>query len=253
MMLQIYELILSSLFFGTLSAITALTISPLQFVKIIRQETGKLYMKIVVLYLKEQGIKVFFRGAIPYTVMQFISSMSFGVTDYLSNLFLNNTSNFVSETFIRAGLGGVFETIVTIYYELKEITRNKGELIHSKPSISSIIIPVCFRNTIFWCAAIIAYQLSLQFSLTTFTSLILAFTFGIVFALFSIPFDVVATQSCGAYEKMCMLTRLHKIILERGKTHVFAGSLIRIIQIAIFSTVTELSMMLFQLLRMKYF
>ena len=229
----------NSLLFGITAAIIAVLISPLQFIKIIRQETLNGYKIIIANAFNQGKLKIFFRGAAPYALLQFISSAAFGFSDFLSNIILQNNKNLLLAVLIRSLLGGTLETIATISTEVREISRNKGELMKKKGKPSSILLPIWIRNSIFWIASTLSFEIYQYTNITASQSAILAFFLGIIAGIFSIPPDLLATQNCGAEQNMTAIARLNMIIKQNGIDKTFAGTKIRIIQIALFSLTTE--------------
>jgi hypothetical protein len=246
MLNQLLQLLVTGFFYGTISAIFAMLISPLQFLKIIRQQTGKKYTKIFYDTINRSGFFTFFRGAIPYATMNFFSSMAFGVSEYLSEYVIKVALlPLVIAIIVRATLGGFIETMFSSYSELKEITKNKGSLIKTKPRLVTIIIPILLRNIIFWYGSVISYEISIKYDLGVMLSVVIAFCLGVIFAICSIAFDVIATQNCGDIENKGVIRRFKEILEGGNSSAIFAGTLMRIIQIGIFTITTVLTMFLF--------
>jgi len=240
----------TGIFFGLISAVTAIIISPLQFLKVIKQQVGGYYYIIFKTTVNRSGFSTFFRGAVPYAVMNFLSSMAFGFSEYLSVYILGVTKfPILISVIVRSFLGGIIETGFSIKSELSEISKNKGSLIKEKPKIITIAAPILLRNIIFWHGSIIAYEISESFYLSIVASSVISFIFGAMFALISIPFDVIATQNCGAKEDRGLIGRLRKILKNRNQ--IFAGNVMRVIQVAIFTLTTVLTLFLFK--RMNLF
>lgn len=237
------DILLSGFIYGAFAGLIAFFVSPLQYLKIIRQETGHSYRKILANTIsRERPLFVFFHGAIPYVLMNFLSNMSFGISDYISDLFLVGNYNLFFGVVFRSLLGGFIETVFTIYPEVKEIIKNKGNLAKDDGQILKIIFPIMIRNSIAWLGATFTYEISLRFTMEIAELVLLSFFFGIVFGVASIPMDVIATQNCGSNEKLTSLQRATKIFNE-SKLMLLSGSIIRIIQIGIFTVVTFLTMM----------
>lgn len=281
-------LIIEGLFFGLLAALAAFIISPVQYLKIIRQETGAAYTKILKTTLREKNpLKVFYRGALPYTIMNFLSNAAFGLSDYISNLILhsNNNSNILNISNIdpniasgadiainniiiinyslftgvalRSFLGGIIETLFTIYPEIQEILRNKGQLVKDYSNsffknASKIIFPIFFRNSIAWVGITLSYEISIRYSVELKYSIILSLIIGLIFGFFSLPLDVIVTQNCGGITNLSVLQRLSQIF-RKDQSRLLAGATIRIGQICIFTLVTVLSMFLFSYYTNNYF
>ena len=244
MLNQLYAILINGFIFGSASALVAFLISPLQFLKVIRQQTGFSYSDIFFKTLKSDGWPAFFRGALPYGAMNFLSSMAFGISEYIAGDLLGAASlSLLAAVFLRSTMGGATETLFSLYSEMQEISRNKGSLIKSKPKISSILLPILIRNTIFWYGSVVTYELSVRFALDIFVSTIFAFVFGVLLTFVSIPLDVIATQNCGAQKKDGMIKRLKKL-LDSKNNSVFAGAMMRIIQTSIFTIVTVATMLL---------
>lgn len=242
---QILQIMITGFFYGTVSAVFAMLISPLQFLKIIRQQTGKNYSTIFYDTMNRSGPLTFFRGAIPYATMNFFSSMAFGVSEYLSEYVIQVTLlPLLIAIIVRATLGGVMETAFSSYSELKEIAKNKGSLINARPRLLSILVPILIRNIIFWYGSVISYEISIRYELNIFLSMVVAFALGVAFAICSITFDIIATQNCGDTEAKGVIQKLREILSSKSSGAIFAGSLMRIIQIGIFTITIVITMML---------
>ncbi len=236
----LFEVLISAFYFGLTSALAAVVLAPLQYLKVIRQETYLSYSSIVLTSFKKGGFSIFFRGALPYAIMNFISSASFGVSEFISKKILVYSSGLLISVVIRSLLGGFIETVSTIHSEMKEISKNKGELMKSKAVASSIFTSILIRNCIFWAPSAISYEVSVNYpdSYSSCIPLIL----GLISGLVSIPFDVVATKSCGGLNNNHNFLDKLKIIFANNKKEVFAGTLIRIVQMALFTLVTTIVM-----------
>ena len=81
--------LISAVVYGLLAALCAAIISPLQFLKIMRQKTFNSYTSIFHDNVRKEGWKVLYRGMKPYILMNFIANLSFGMADsiyiYISN------------------------------------------------------------------------------------------------------------------------------------------------------------------------
>ena len=233
------EILYESFVFGITAAITATFLAPLQFMKIIRQETLDNYRDIARDSFSRGKFKIFFRGAVPYAVLQFVSSAAFGVSNFTSGIILEHSESFLAAVLVRSLLGGALETAATISTEVREISRNKGELMQSKGRASSIVLPIWIRNSIFWFASALSFEIYKRTHITSSQSAALAFLLGVVAGVLSIPPDLLATQSCGAAKDIGIMARFRGLMQINGVDKAFAGAKIRIIQIALFSLVTE--------------
>ncbi len=236
-----FLLIKEAFIFGIVCAIVAAIISPLQFAKIIRQQTGEKYSEIFKRNYNTGGIKVFYRGAYPYGKLQFLSSASFGFSEFLCIFLLKkiNLESVILAIIIRALSASVFETAMTIKSEVQEISRNKGELMKVKGTIASSINAIFFRNALFWMASLISGYLIEQLGISYISGILLSAVLGMLFAVITIPLDLVATQNCGDDESHSIISRMKKIIQDNNQySSIYRGSLMRIIQIGIFTVVT---------------
>ena len=247
---MLLDLITEGLFFGLLAAVVAFFISPLQYLKIIRQDTGVTYSQVISDALShKQPLKIFFRAALPYTLMNFLSNMSFGFSNHLSNLILEENYFLFTGVMLRSLLGGIIETILTIYPEIDEILKNKGDLKKNrKNNIIKISFPIFLRNSIAWVGTTLSYEILVKFSMGVGQSTIVSFIIGIIFGIISLPFDVITTQNCGSHEKLNSIQRFFRIV-DQDKTVLLSGTIIRVLQISIFTVVTVLSMFLFAYVR----
>ena len=242
-----YELLKESFTFGTICAIIAVMISPLQFIKIIRQQTGESYAKIVKENYKKHGIAVFYRGAYPYGKLQFLSSFSFGFSEFCCIFFLTkfNLELSFAAIFIRAISAGLFETTLSVKAEMQEISRNKGDLMKQKGTVASILEAIFMRNTLFWMASLVSFYFINKMSLSGLAGGLLAFVLGIIFAVITIPIDLVATHNCGDDEKHSVFSRIKKILTTKGcYSSIYYGSFVRVFQISIFTVVTTITEMI---------
>ncbi|QHD65505.1 hypothetical protein [Neorickettsia findlayensis] len=249
MFLQLYDVILGGVFFGSFSAVAAVLMSPLQFLKIMRQQTRSSYRKIALDTLSDGGLAPFFRGALPYAVMNFLSSMSFGISEAISAIalksFFHPTILFV--VLFRSMLGGLLETLFSIWAEICEISRNKGTLMENKATLRGVALPILVRNMIFWSASVVSYEISIAYHMSLLSGTAVGLIFGIFAALLSIPLDVVATRNCGAHVRHGVLACVWAVFLgKEDAKYLLYGTIIRVIQIAMFTLVTLLTMFAFE-------
>lgn len=232
--------------FGLFSCITAILISPLQFLKIIRQQTGEKYSNIIKSNYKKSGIKLFYRGAYPYGKMQFLSSFAFGMSEFCCIFILRKFSldTALIAVFIRSISAGIFETTFTAKAEVQEISKNKGELMKKEGEVFSILEAIFLRNVLFWMASLLSFYFIQKANLSHEIGGLIAFIFGVIFAIITIPFDLIATHNCGDEENHSVFSRMKKIIKEEKYSSMYRGSLMRIILMSIFTIVTTLTEML---------
>jgi hypothetical protein len=237
------SLLKEAFIFGSLSCITAIIISPLQFIKIIRQQTGDNYKNIIKANYKKSGIKIFYRGAYPYGQLQFLSSFAFGLSEFICIFFLKqyNLESSFTGILIRSISAGIFETAFTVKAEVQEISKNKGDLMKRKGTITSILEAIFMRNTLFWMASLLSFYFIQKIHLTHFAGSLLAFVFGVVFGVITIPLDLVATQNCGDDEIHSVFSRIKKILNANGQySSMYYGSIARIMIISIFTIITTI-------------
>lgn len=229
--------------FGSVAALVAIIVTPLQFLKIMRQQTGWTYSYIFHHEKKLYGPSVFYRALIPYVAMSFLINAAFGISEHFSVKFLHLF--LIENTFwgmiFRALAAGLLETIFTIRAEVIEITKNKIDLMKTKGTIISILVPAFLRNTIAWLGALLSLYFILKFNISFYNGMIIAFIIGLIISILSLPFDVITTQNCGDIQKLSVIQRMKKIIKERGYKGAYAGSLMRIIQITLFTIGTTIS------------
>ncbi|AHX11804.1 hypothetical protein NHE_0885 [Neorickettsia helminthoeca str. Oregon] len=245
---QLYDVLLSGVFFGSFAAVAAVLMSPLQFLKVIKQQTGESYSKIATDTFRTEGVAAFFRGALPYAIMNFLSSMSFGISEVIAD---NLLKFFVHSTlfavFFRSVFGGCCETLCSLPSEMREISRNKGSLMESRATFGSVMLPILFRNMIFWSASVTSYEISVAYHFNLLCTTFTGFSFGVLAAFLSIPLDVVATRDCGALTNRGIFGHLTAILSgEERINYLLRGTSIRIVQVAMFTLVTVLTMFLFE-------
>ncbi|KYH12838.1 hypothetical protein [Neorickettsia sp. 179522] len=227
------------LVYASFAAVVAFAIAPLQYLKIIRQETASSYSSIFFCAFEKGGaaIGIFFGGAIPYVTMNFLANLSFGFSDRISEIVLPVQYGILVGIFVRAFLGGAIETLFTIYPEVREIVRNKGDLAVGKGRVLSILFPAFLRNSVAWLGATSSYEISTRLFLSLDKSLFLSVVLGLVFGVISIPLDVLVTQNCAAREELPLLRRV-LLVATDSSSKFFLGSTIRILQISIYTAVT---------------
>ncbi|ACT69847.1 hypothetical protein ACJZTR_03850 [Neorickettsia risticii] len=229
------------LVYASFAGVVAFAIAPLQYLKIIRQETAASYSSIFFRAFGKSGaIGIFFGGALPYVTMNFLANLSFGLSDRISEIVLPVQYGILIGIFVRAFLGGAIETVLTIYPEVREIVRNKGDLAFGKGRALSILFPAFLRNSVAWLGATSSYEISTKLCLSMDTSLILSVILGLVFGIISIPLDVMVTQSCAAKEELTLIRRM-LLVATDSSSKFLLGSTIRILQISIYTTVTVLT------------
>lgn len=225
--------------FGIFAAIFSIFITPLQVIKVIKQQTNNSYYSIAQALLKSSW-KDFFRGVKFYSIMNFYSNFSFGVGSYIADKFITAETLISYRIFLRLILGGSLETLFTVYSEVKQITESKGTSIKVKVKILPLLLPLLCRNSLAWVGPACAYEFANLYHLSSFTALLLSFSLGLLSAAISVPFDVLTTLLCGAE-----LNNRWKIIKTLKEERLFSGLVIRLIQTALFAIVTFLTMLIF--------
>lgn len=236
------------MFYGVFSAITALFLAPLQYLKVHRQEFQTPYLQNIKKNFNRKNWANFFHGSVPYIVMNFISSASFGIFDYFSAkmiFFLN--SSILLTIFIRATFGGLGEALATCYFEFKTIIQNKDfEENKSNTNVSIAIILLIIRNAFIWSAAIIVFEISPLMHWNNCQSTIISIILGIIFGIISTPLDVLITRNCGTKLQESLWQQCKEILINYKQNGAFAGGLMRFIQMGIYSAVTLLTMLFLQ-------
>lgn len=241
---MLLDFLLVPLVYASFASVVALVIAPVQYLKIVRQETASSYTFILVNTLKKRkALKIFFSGALPYVAMNFLSNLSFGLSERVSGILLPLHYNVFAGIFARAILGGVIETVMTVYPEVREIVRNKGDLAFGKGRLSSVLFPSFLRNSVVWLGTTSSYEISVRAGLGIHESVFLSLVLGLVFGIISVPLDVVVTQSCAAEKELTLLKRVMLIASSPGNRFLL-GSIIRVFQICVFTAVTVLTMVL---------
>ncbi|AHX11805.1 hypothetical protein NHE_0886 [Neorickettsia helminthoeca str. Oregon] len=239
---MLLDFFLAPLVYAALAAFVAFFVSPVQYVKVVRQDTARSYSSIFrETWYRDDCLRIFFGGAAPYVVMNFLSNLSFGLSDMVSERVLPLGYGILTGIFFRALLGGAIETLMTVYPEVREIVRNKRELASGDGKVSSVLFPSFLRNSVAWLGSTSAYEISTRFHLESGVSILLSVCMGLIFAIVSIPFDVLVTQSCAAREELTLLNRVLRIMRD-SKNKFLLGSVIRVLQIVIFTAVTVSTM-----------
>ncbi|ETO91273.1 MAG: putative membrane protein [Candidatus Xenolissoclinum pacificiensis L6] len=247
------EALLQGIFFGVVGSIAAIILSPVQFLKIMRQELGESYTHIISHYLSKGGVRIFFRGTLPYAMMNFMSSLAFGLSEYLYYyIFKSLIQNIPFIILIRSTIGGFIETVLSIYSEVQEIERNKGELIVTKSSISVQFLPILLRNSFFWCSTVLTVLIVEIYKLSFLNGIFLGMLLGMIFSFITLPFDVIATNICGASHHANLLSRFKFILKEKSIYALFTGFWMRSIQISCYTAFTVLSVMLIDFIFHRY-
>jgi hypothetical protein len=235
---HLIDLFKNIFYFGITGVIIAILVNPLQFLKIIRQQTGKKYKEIIADNYQKYGIKVFYRSLIPYMMLNFLVNAAFGISEFFMNLLLSpyNLQLTILGIIIRIISASFFETLLTARSEVKAIAKNKGNLMIEDGKVSAILPAIIARNAVNWMGALFSVYFIHLFELNYLHGFILSFFVGIIFAIATLPFDIVATHNCGDIEKLSILERLKKISFEAGGYHgAYRGSLMRIIMMTCYS------------------
>ncbi|WP_338364824.1 hypothetical protein [Candidatus Xenohaliotis californiensis] len=235
---ELYHLSFEGIVFGATAAILSLLIAPMQYLKIMRQETGKKYLNIAKNSYKMHGISVFFRAAIAYSLLNFVSSASFGVSNYFSNLLLKDKQLLFFAPMLRSLLGGLIETLATLRIEIREINKNKGNNNKNETSLLTMALLILMRNSVFWLGATISFEITKTFNLNAIIVFWLTLLTGLFAGILSTPVDAVATRVCGAEKTINIINACHQII-KGDRNIVFAGTVIRIQQIILYTILTE--------------
>ena len=247
---EIYSIVRYVLVFGGSAALVGVIFAPSQFLKVIHQETKESYTRIFKIYHHNGNYKAFFRGAHMYALRQFIINAVFGFSQYLycklcGYFFITHLFWIV---FLQCFLGGVLETGTTILSEVEEIAKNKGGLMKRPARVTDVLTPLFIRNGITWLAAVLSEELTRKYMLGSISlNILLCGITGIIATALSMPFDLVATQSCGAADKMPFLVRMKKTLSEKsGFKHLFSGLKIRVIQNIAYTIVTSWAICFFK-------
>ena len=233
---QLYKLLQEILWFGGTAALLGVFLSPIQYLKILKQETHTPYSTILSQSIKRKGIKILFCSCIPFAQLNFLINGAFGIAYYISDIILAENSSAIISAITRAVLGSIIETLLTVNTEVREITRNKLEYMHKKGRVASIVLPGFLRNMIPWFAAAFAHEISIR---TDWNGFVLSFALGLIAGIISTPLDVMVTQSCGAQDNMSMFSRMKIAVQTKGIESVYAGTAMRILQIVAFVMLTE--------------
>jgi len=234
----IIELLKNIAFYGGASALVAILVNPLQFLKIIRQETGEKYGEIAKRNYEKGGIRIFYRGLRAYVEIQFLVNVAFAFSEFFSIKWLSVYQYELTAVgiIVRAFSASILETLMTIKSEVSQIAKNKGELMKKDGEVSSIITSIFVRNTINWFGSLWSIYFIHKLSLGDFGGFVFSFVVGIIFAILTLPFDIVATHNCGSLEKLSILQRLKKIAFESGGySAMYRGSIMRIIMMTCYS------------------
>lgn len=238
-----FKIVYVASIYGVFAAIVAFIISPLQFLKVQKQQTNRGYVDLLYDAVKLNGFAVLYIGAVPYTCMSFLSNLAFGFSDYLFFYINQHLTLFLfSRIFILSLIGGVFETVFIFYHEVNEVCRNKLNLIETSRKRYIKLIPVMIiRNSISWLSVALMFELDYAFHLPFVLSILFGIIFSILFSCISIPLDVVITRNCGAKIPVSTVKMISFLIQEK-KSHLFSGAIMRILQIVIFTLITFLTM-----------
>lgn len=247
---SLLEILKDGFIFGLIGFVISFITIPLIFLKTHRQQTGSNYTKIFQEKITQSGWLVFYSGALPYAILNFISSACFGISESISVPILQKFDLAYQPIgiIIRTIFLGFTETLLIIYFDLKTISKQKKEFLLQKPNILSIALPSFLRNTVIWGGATssiyVIYYLTnnAQFLTITYSlKIIISFILGISFAILALPFDLVSTQVVGCNKKISLIKRLKENIKEHGIIRLCHGGLVRVIVLGIFTVATVLT------------
>lgn len=243
---ELYNIISSGFIYGLFAVIASLFLTPLQYLKIQKQEFNKSYNDIIKYSFNNGGYKVFFLGLVPYAILNFIVNGSFGIFDYISQKITVHFNCVLLIIFIHALLGGIGESLCTCHVEIKEIIRNKRIDNIKKTRLSIFFILIILRNSMAWTGSVTIYELGIRNNFSQIQSILYSFILGVLFGILSTPLDVLITKNCASDKKEGLLYQLKDIFFNSDYNITFAGSLMRFIQIGVFSVVTVLTMIFMQ-------
>lgn len=238
-----FEMIYVACIYGIVAMVVALIISPLQFLKVQRQQTHRGYFHLFCDFVKSKGFLILYIGALPYAYMSFLSNFAFGFSDYFFTYIDRNIvlSSF-SRVMILSSIGGILETLFIFYPEVNEICSNKLYLLETDKKLYFRLIPdMVLRNSVSWIAVALMFEIDSIFNLSFVLSGFCGAIFSILFSLISIPLDIAITRNCGAKLHINTVRMISSIIKQR-KSYIFLGAMMRIIQIVIFTLTTFLTM-----------
>ncbi|ETO91272.1 MAG: hypothetical protein P857_396 [Candidatus Xenolissoclinum pacificiensis L6] len=233
-----------SLVYGIVGTVVALILSPLQCIKILRQDTGHSYYSLFHTIIKEEGVLYFYRAAMLYAMMNFLSNFSFGIAD-VTSVFLSH-NNPMLRLAVRIFVGGFVETLLTFYVEIKEILKNKEHYSKSEfVYFSEVSLLLLLRNSVVWIGSAVSMLLFELYHFNFYTAFLISLVLGLIFSVLSLPLDVFSTVMCGTSRKsfsenICVVYRSHKQKL-------FYGATIRTIQVTAFTIATAITGMILQL------
>lgn len=241
----LYRFFFDPLAHGVACMIVAYLVAPAQFVKVVFQETGESYTSIITRCIRTKNIKLFFAGAHIYALRQVIAALAFGISQWL---FLCSTSyypimNFTLLVSWECCLAGIVETVVTVYSEAKEIAANKGPLMKGKEKVIDIFTPILLRNILGAAPCILAYEFTKDIH-GVWMNIVVSTLLGIAASALTMPFDLIATQNCGAEVPMTWIGRLkYNITVEKKFLAIFNGLTMRILQLVPYSVAHSLVML----------
>ena len=225
----LYELLL----YGVPIFIVALIISPVQFVKINRQNSNKLgYKDIIIQNYRSKGLKVFYSGGISYAVSIAVSVLVYPFALVIHKLY-HIEYVFLSGLYLTL-ISSFLETAMSFIFVAKNILESK---FINKKNVNpfSIFIPLFFRNSIIWASfsMIDVYidsgliEVKNAFFLTNFL--------GIISVYLSLPFDVYFSRKYG--NEWYNIKKFYEELKCFGIYNMFKGLLCRIIMVCIYNMV----------------
>lgn len=249
--IKIFILIKEILIFGSVGFFVSIIAAPLAFLRTQRQQTGDDYLSLIKKNKEKYGYSVFFSGFFYYAIMNAISSGSFGLVEGLS-IPLIKWQNLDPYSFfgilLRTLFLGTFETILIVYFDYKAIQSQKiGLLENKKLKILSFFTPSFIKNTIIWggttFSIFIIYKLYESFpDINYMIKILISFTFGVLFATAALPFDVICVKRVGVYDhERSMISILKECIQADGLKRIFAGGMMRVLILGIFTISTVLT------------
>ncbi len=233
------EILFTFLIYGLVTMAFSMPLSGIQFIKIHKQNgDNESYRSIISNYYGNYGFKIFFRGIVPYTLMNGASSSIYPLAVYVYSFIMQ--SNLWIGAFILAAIASFFETSVTINLESREILRNKI-ISRTNMTVFDIVIPVFSRNFIYWFPACICDELASAFNLSFAQVTALSIITGFAAGILSLTVDVYVTRKFGEDERKYNITKFINDIKVIGTHKLFSGAICRGIQIALFTVATSIS------------
>lgn len=239
---------------GVLYGVSAFVVTPFtiatQNVKAAVQSKGSSHKQAITALYSEGGARRFGNGFVPYTGRNIgVSSVGGVALEEAGRLTKEIDCSDPVKGAVKAAVAGALETVVTAGMEGAELTKTKNIPSSSIMQVfarSAGISPLLFaRNAVYWGGAVVTDHYADKHKLSMDKRASMGTAAGFATGIASTPFDCAATAAFG--EKTLSAAVSH--IISNGPKEAFRGTMLRGVQMGMFTGTAVVAMQLNKRLR----